>query len=344
MKGTFCLLIICLLTACSSIRYMEIETYNPSEITYPEHIRKILIVNNALPQPSDAGYRFDLLGVPQQNSKAETDSALFDACRALGTSIAEADFFDDVFFFHEGTRRDSSFVEAVKLTPEEVKSLCEETGADAVISLDRLLFDTKKEVTNLGEGYVTGSMYIDITGVFRGYLPGRNGPSITVEVSDSISFFEEAYNIEMLATQLPATEHALRIAGDYIGKKVYPAFVPHWKTELRWYFTASGARWKEATAYVAGEKWTNAAERWQYIYNSSSRWAGKALSASNLALASEIAGDLEKALEWAKVAHNLFEENRGNDHRHTRMQQLYIETLEKRILDDKKLNLQFGEE
>jgi hypothetical protein len=324
---------------------MEIETCNPSEITYPGNIRKILIVNNALPQPSDAGYVFNLFGVPQHSGdKAETDSALFDACRALGTAIAETNFFDDVLFFHEGTRKDSSFLEDVKLTPEEVVSLCEETGTDAVISFDRLLFDTKKEVVNLGESYVTGSIDIHIMGVVRSYLPARNTPAITVKASDSISFFEESYNIEMLAIQLPTTDNALRIAGDYIGRKIYPAFVPHWKKELRWYFTSSGARWKEATAYVAGKKWENASERWQYIYNSSSRWTNKAMSASNLALASEITGHLEKALEWAKIAHRLFESKKGDDDSNTQMQQLYVEILEKRILNDKKLNLQFGEE
>ena len=45
-----------LLSACSTINYVGIETYNPAEVTFPENVAKVLIVNNAVPQPEDAGY------------------------------------------------------------------------------------------------------------------------------------------------------------------------------------------------------------------------------------------------------------------------------------------------
>jgi hypothetical protein len=320
---------------------MEIETYNPSEITYPENIRKILIVNNATPQPADVGYVFNLFGIPQHVDKVETDSALFDACRALGTAIAGTDFFDDVLFFHERTNKDDN---SLKLTPQEVNCLCEETETDAVISFDHLLFDMQKEITAFTEGYVAGSIRIDVKGIARSYLPGKVSPAITVLASDSIFLQEDAYTLEELTLRLPTPDETLRIAGNYIGSKLYSLFVPHWKNEMRWYFSGNGARWKEATVYAVSGKWENASERWQYIYNSSTRWSEKAKSASNLALASEIAERLEKALEWAKIAHNLFESKKGNDHSYTQMQQLYVNTLEKRILNDKKLNLQFRRE
>jgi hypothetical protein len=319
---------------------MEIEAYNPSEVTYPESVHKILIVNNALPQPPDAGYEFTFLGQAQDTCTANVDSALFDASRALGVAIAETNFFDDVLFFHEGTRKDNSFLEDIRLSRDVVESVCEETGVDAVISFDRLLFATKKKVAIFAEGYVTGVIDIVMTGVMRSYLPGRTNPLVTIMVSDSVSFYEEAYNVELLSALLPSTDEALRIAGSYIGKKVYNAFVPHWETGLRWYFTGIGARWKEATAYTGSEKWDKAAERWQYIYDHTTNSANKAKSAANLALAAEISGDFEKALEWAKISHALFAENKGNENSHTLKQELYIATLEKRIVNDRKLNLQ----
>jgi hypothetical protein len=344
MKASFYLLIICLLTACSTVRYMEISAYNPSETTYPENVRKVLIVNNALPQPPDTGCEFKILGVLQDTCRMYADSALFDACRALGAAIAEADFFDDVLLFHEATRRDEVFYADVKLSPEAVNSLCEETGADAVISFDRLLFDMKNEITVLAEGYVSGSVRVDVRGVVRSYLPGRVNPTVTALVSDSIFWLNDAYNMEELDALFPAPGEALQIAANIIGIKLHPVFVPHWENEIRWYFTGIGARWKEAAAYATAGKWENASERWQYIYNTSSRWSDKAKSASNLALACEIGGQLEKALEWAEISRNLFEKNRGKDYARTRTQQLYSETLKQRILDDGKLNLQIGTE
>ena len=34
------------LSACSTINYVGIETYNPAEVTFPENVAKVLIVNN----------------------------------------------------------------------------------------------------------------------------------------------------------------------------------------------------------------------------------------------------------------------------------------------------------
>ncbi|MDR1258593.1 MAG: tetratricopeptide repeat protein [Tannerellaceae bacterium] len=345
MRKTYCLLpVICLLAACDSIRYVGIETYNPSDVTYPKSVRKVLIVNNALPQPPDTGYEFNFFGQPQDTCRANADSALFDACRSLGVAIAGTNFFDDVLLFHEGTRKDSFFLEDARLTREDVTSLCKETGTDAVISLDRLLFETKKKVTAYREDYLTGSIDVEMKGILRSYLPGRTNPVITITMSDSVSFFEEAYSPEMLSELLPTTDDALRISGGYIGGKMHQAFVPHWKNELRWYFTGPGARWKEAAAYASGGKWEKAAERWQYIYDHTQQWSNRAKSAASLALCYEIAGDFEKALEWAKVSSDLFGKNKGKGNSHTQKQELYITTLEKRIMNDRKLNLQIRDE
>jgi hypothetical protein len=337
----FALLILCLLTGCSSVRYIKIETYRPSEVTYPEQVRKVLIVNNALPQPPDRGYEFKLSGVLQDTCRANADSAIFDACRALGHALVETNYFDDVLLFQEATRKDAAFYLDTKLSPEEVTALCDETGADALISFDRLLFDMKKTVTGLGGWAVVGSIDLKIQGVVRAYLPGRTRPELSLMVSDSLYFMEEAVSPDLL--NLPPPDEALRVAGDYVGAKIHTAFVPHWSEDIRWFFTASGARWKEATAYASGEKWKEAAERWQWLYERSSRTT-RAKAASNLALASELSEDMEQALAWAKISYDLFRQSKGENHVYTKSLQFYAETLEKRIVDERKLNLQFGEE
>ncbi|MDR1644328.1 MAG: tetratricopeptide repeat protein [Tannerellaceae bacterium] len=344
MKGLLYLPVIGLLTACSAVRYIEISACNPSEVTYPPNVRKVLIVNNALPQSPDSGYEFNLMGAVQDTCRANADSALFDACRALGAAIVESEFFDDVLLFQEATRRDDASYADVQLSSEDVGALCAETGADAVISFDRLLFDMKKEIRAFPEGYLAGSIRIDVKGMVRSYLPGRKNPLLTAFVSDSL-WIEDvfSYSLEDLSLSLPAPDDALRIAGNFVGSKISPLFVPHWTNEVRWFFTNNGARWKEATAYAASGKWEKAAERWQYIHDKATRWSDKARSASNLALACEITGQMHKALEWAELAFDLFEKNKGDDAR-TREQQLYIEALKQRIANDGKLNLQFGTE
>jgi hypothetical protein len=345
MKNVCYLLIICLFAACSEIRYVGIETYNPSDITYPKSVRKVLVVDNALPQAPDTGYSYLISGADQGASRANADSALFDACRALGNALVDANYFDDVLLFDVGTRQDNTFLADVKLTTEQVQSLCEETGADAVISFDRLLFNMKREVSkNIFEGYFNGTIRIDIMGIARSYLPDKNKQPTTVLIADSIFWMESGVSIAYLDFILPTPDDALRTAAKYIGTKISSAFVPHWNEETRWYFTGIGSHWKKASAYAGAEKWESASESWQSLYEKASGWKEKAKSASNLALCYEMSGDLKKAGELASESYGLFLKNKGEESAYTLIQKQYMLTLEKRLQDDRKLNLQIGEE
>ena len=323
---------------------MDIQTYNPSEVTFPESVTKVLIVNNALPQPADVGYEYTLMGTKQDTCRALADSALFDACRSLGKSIVEADYFDDVLLYHHATRNDSIYYSDVKLLPEQIVSLCEETGAGAVISFDRLLFNMEKDVFAFPEGYLMGNIKVEIGGVVRCYLPGRSNPLATVFINDSIFWNESADNLSILKYVLPDANTTLRTAGQYIGAKVYINFVPHWVNESRWYYSGMGSRWKEAAAYTSGQKWTYAVERWNSIYKNAKDWKGQAKSASNLALCYEMEGKLEVAQEWATKSYDLFKKNVGDDNANTKLLKIYVGALQDRVRSDKKLNMQFGED
>lgn len=343
MRTLLYLSIVCLLSACSTIEYIGIETYNPAEVTFPKSVGKVLVVNNAVPQPDNAGYTYNLYGTVQDTACARADSALFDACRSLGKSIVDVSFFNDVLLYHDGTRRDGKHLVDEKLTPEAVKELCEETGTDAIISFDRLLFRMEKDVVAFAEGFVAGGVDVHISGVVRSYLPGRDNPLATVYMEDSVFWSESADNMELLKLYLPSPDEALRAAGQYIGAKVTPNFVPHWENETRWFFKGEGARWKEATAYALSDKWEEAAFRWRHIYTNSSSWKERAKAASNLALYYEMNTQLADAFEWATKSYNLFNSKKGQDYKYTKMQQLYLEALGGRIRSDQKLNKQFGQ-
>ncbi len=344
IKIIFIVSTICLFTACSSIKYLPIETYNPASVTFPDNVTRVLIVNNALPQSPETGYKETLFGKPQENPQAETDSALYDACRMLGKSIVEADYFNDVLLYDYPTRTDDQFLVDLKLSPEKVEELCRETETDAIISLDRLLFVTKKDVSALANDGVAGTISITMEGILRAYLPERIAPLATLTVADSMMFLEYAPNLETLKYFLPEPDTAIRIAGEYVGSKVYSTFVPHWKEDTRWYYTGQSSHWKEASAFASAGKWENAGQKWQSIYERLSDGKTKAKVASNLALSEEMEGHFEKAHEWAVKSHELFKEYAGKDAKETNLLAAYIMVLIDRGQSDKKLNIQFGQE
>ncbi len=330
-------LVACLFMACSPIQYVGIQVYNPSEVSFPAHAKKILLVDNAVVQPERSGYTYSLLGIRQDTARAYADSACMDACRSLGEALADASFFEDVLLYNRPFREDGNFLEDTPLTQDEVKKLCAETGADAVLSFDRLLFRMDKEVVRMAGGLFGGDIAVRIVGTVRGYLPEMNKPLATVLLQDSLFWEEVAETPLLLHTYLPNPSEALRAAGNYIGTQAAPCFVPHWTDDSRWLFKRQQSRWKEAVAYVMAEKWHESIPLWRVLYERSSRQEEKAEVASNLALAYEMETDLKEALFWAEKSHQLFLEKKGMENQYVKLQALYVEALKKRILSDRKL-------
>lgn len=330
------------LSACGSINYVNIETHKPAGITFPAVVKKVLIVNNAVPQPEYIGYEYLLKGIEQDTARVKADSALFDACRALGLSILETGYFNDVLLFHEPTRTDDQPLSDERLTPETVSLLCEENDADAIISIDRLLFEMKKTVTEISPLSCIGVIDVKIDAVLRAYLPGPASPLAKVLMADSVYWAEEAESLVTLQRYLPDPETALREAGKYLGAKASPNFVPHWQNEIRWYYTGGTTAWKQASAYANAQRWKMAMNVWESIYNSTSAENAKAKSASNIAFSCEMQGDYGKALEWAEKSLLLFKK-KGEDTKNYQLLYHYTNALRDRIQENRKLGIQFGE-
>lgn len=343
MRTAGCLLSVCLLASCSSMSYVGIETYNPAEVTFPAKVKKVLVVNNAVPQPDDVGCEFTLFGDKVDTCRVKADSALFYACSGLGKAMAEVPYFEDVLLYHEAVRKDDVYYENRKLTEEEVGALCDETDADAVVSVDRMLFESKKTVKAYADGFVGGEIEVRMSGVVCAYLRGRANPLAMVHVVDSVFFYEEAPNTVILDKALPQTDKALCTAAEYVGAKISPNFVPHWANETRWYYTGMGSKWKEATAYARSEKWEKALSHWMRIYEQSGGKTTRAKAATNVALAYEMGTRLEDACRWAERSAELFEEAEGSDGKNAKLSALYAEALRERVRSGKKLDVQFGE-
>ena len=105
-----------LFSACSTIEYIGIETYNPAEVTFPKSVKNVLVVNNALPQPDSLGYTYLVPGVTNQIFPILPD-ALLEAL-AKDFSFSEQERVDP---HHRAVR----FCTSWATTEENVTSLCQ---------------------------------------------------------------------------------------------------------------------------------------------------------------------------------------------------------------------------
>lgn len=336
-------ILIVLFTSCSSVRYLGIDTYNPAEVTFPDYVDKLLIVQNAVPQPPTTGYEYTHLGVLQDTCRANADSALYYACHSLGKAILQEEYFNDVLLYNSPLRTDNQFLIEQKLSPEQVSRLCDETGASAVISLDRLLFTSKRTDTSVAD-YLQGDIKVEMTGIFRAYVPRQSAPLAAVMITDSVFWSETADDMVILNVFLPTPDEMLSIAAVYLGDKIHSYFVPHWGHDTRWYYTGINTQWKEASAYIQSGKWEQASTRWENIHARSSKWETKAKTAANVALCKEMTGQFEEALKWAQTASDLYKAHTADDDRNRQLLAAYVEALGERIKANKKLDEQIGVE
>ncbi|MCC8172828.1 MAG: tetratricopeptide repeat protein [Parabacteroides sp.] len=332
------------MAACSSTRTVSIETYSPAEVTFPASVGTIVVVNNSAVQSPVSGHLYKQSGTIKPDT-VPADSAAWDACTALGVALHEPAYFNEVLLFHDTIRLDGMYDRVAKLTPRQVEDICSVSGADAVISLDGLWFNLCRETRDMPGGYVTGEIDVKVEGTVRAYLPGRANPLATVYLNDSVYWGREADNLLMLGLLLPTPEQALREAGKYVVMGAYKNFVPHWSGANRWFYTGSSSRWKEATAFAAREKWEEAAAYWKRFFEQERTATQRAKAAMNMALYYELKGDLLEALAWGKKGVSLFNgEDSGKNKKDSTLARLYVDTLMERIREEKKLNIQFGNE
>lgn len=340
MRSIWCVIWVCVFTSCGSVSYFNIETYNPAEVTFPSDVSKVLIVNNTVPQPPDTACEEILFGVLQDSCKTELDSAFVLVANSLGQALMESDYFYDILLYHNPIRSDNDFLADKRLTSEQIRDLCDETGTDAVISIDRLLFKSRREIDVISGDYLEGGLKVEMNTILRAYLPERTNPLATVVVEDSLVWQRVTTDWEYMASLLPSGTDGINTLAVYIGEKTGPYFVPYWKEERRWLFTNPGTKWKEATAFSKAQNWEEAILRWEALYDRSGQWQNKAQAASNLALSYEMTGKFDEAYEWVKKSTALFKENAAEEDQNRKMLTEYEEILVDRALKDRKLNKQ----
>jgi len=332
--------------SCSSIRIIEIETYNPSVITFPSEVKTIMIVNNSAQQSDDAGHRYMSKTKGDSLISASADSTAYKFCMSLGKAIAESPLFVDVRFCEDTLRRDSLFYNIKPFTVNDVDQFCNDYGVDALITLDKIFFNTIYLDKDMAVVY-GDVVNVEISGELRLLWPGQK-EVYTVPFLDSLSWVLEdgGFFIDNITKELlrrSDIKSAMLYISEHVGNRVHTSFVPHWSEDKRWFYTSLSSEWKSGSVYAGAVKWAEAQKIWEPLYNKAENWKKKARLSSNLALCNEMTGNFEKASEYAKISYDLFKEHDVEGSSYTSIQKLYIEVLDKRKQDDVLLSKQLQE-
>lgn len=328
-----------LTTSCNSLDTLVVNVEKPAQITLPNNVNTIVIVDNSVPQTPNLGHVEYIRG-QKSNAPIRVDIDSLNQILAadLFQYVADKNYYNDVIFYEKPLRADNDFTQILPLDSTLVQDICADNQADALISLDRFLVATA--VSEQDYDYGTTIKYMDVRMDVRFKVYDNTGRPISppLYLNDSIYWTATySYNSPISET-LPTREEALQTAADYVAQKLGDALSPYWDSDLRWYYSDV----KEANNLLQNSDWQGALKLWKAAYDKETKnKKKKARLANNIALAYELSDDIKEALNWITVACDLFEQTQKTslDAEHLAKATEYKDDLTIRNEDFRLLNL-----
>lgn len=315
----------------SSFKSLVIETAKPSTHMLPEDIHSLTLVNRGI---TDDFLNFNKDSLQQfffsrgfRYESVVLDSLAADTTlKALGELLFESGRYDVVIPEERFLERHKEFyLIPEKLDWDEVSSWCEEFNTDALLVIERyfnkIMTDYKTfNGPNGDPAYASASIDSKYDVVVKIYDPARQEIIRQLVVDDTISWKDGGYSTKMIFDELPSIKECLIQTGVQAALDLDEKLSPNWIKENRIFFVINSTDESQITLLANDNKWQEAYDYWLQ-YATSAKKSIKSKAEFNLALASEMLGDIDSAIEWA---------NKSYYTKYMQQTQNYLLTLKKR--------------
>jgi tetratricopeptide (TPR) repeat protein len=222
-----------------------------------------------------------------------------------------------------------------------VTDICTKNNVDAIISLET--FDSnnhfdmherqaerkeKNQVIKYTE--YTAGLDVQIDAGWRIYYPLQKQLVDQNVFIDNKRWTNSNDSKKRAEQGLPSQERSVSDAGSFAGNQYAIRVSPRWIWVSREYYKKGNTDFETATRKIQTNDWKGAAEYWQkQTQNPDPKIAG--MANFNMALACEMEGNLDAALEWLKKAYTDYNNKKAR---------YYMATIQQRIDDQYRLDEQ----
>lgn len=327
------------ITSCSTASH-QMQILKPAAITIPSTIRQVGIVNRSLPEKGQGFHNF-MEGLVTGESIAADREGSQECLRGLATGLNEGPRFTAVVVEGLDLRGTGTREWPENLQWEQVGDICNRFKVDALIALETFdsdlafrkssadverVIDKKKVIVK----EYSVDLMMNVRSGWTIYQPAGQNLVDQNAFTDEMRWEETGDTPDEALSRLPSKRNAINKSAYFSGLQYAVRISPTWVTESRSYFRKANDDFKVAGKYVKQDKWTNAIEIWKkYTLSTDPKVAGRACF--NMALASEVDGNLPIALEWANRAWEQHGLKRARD---------YGQLIEMRIRQQQKLDRQ----
>ncbi|WP_423127658.1 DUF6340 family protein [Gaoshiqia sp. Z1-71] len=298
-----------LLGACAvNLKTFTIETATPSSDLLPDKIVSLTLMNRSVTNEFQ-NYDKDSLQRYFYRKKFDVNAVVLDSMAADTTLKVLADLLFSSGRYDVVIPEDRNFARNLKfyqlseeLDRDEVRRICTEFNTDALLVIERyynkLITDYTIHPPLFGyEQFATAAIDSKYDAIVKIYEAESGNVVRQVLVSDTISWFESDTATERLFAKLPSVKECLIQTGIRVALDLDAKLSPNWVKENRAYFLLNDDADK-VNGFIKNQDWQAAYDYW-LAYSNQPKSSIKFRAEYNLALASEMLGSVDEAIEWA---------------------------------------------
>jgi hypothetical protein len=287
-------LVLLTLSSCAEYKIISIQTLKPSGLAITSEFSNPVIV---------ASIYKGIEGVEESMAQAAIDSiAAVEAVFVLSENLFDTPWFQGLEISTRIFFRDDASQFILPFPWKTVEGLAAENNADLVISLEYLKIKPTTQSYSYWDGYMNkyyGSLTMGIYGFWRVYDLKKQKIVADYLYKDTLIWDQTDYTRVRIGEHLPGFFSAAKYCGYITGSEFAKQIAPSWMDEQRLYYIKGSKYMRKAVEFVQNNQWLDAASQWQkVIQNPKIKPEIAAKAAFNMALANEMKGNFDIALEW----------------------------------------------
>ena len=307
------LLLMLSITSCKT-NLVYINVLQPAPVSIRGDAQTAGLLNRSIPDPANPKLT-ELHNALGANTKEITEEGSAQAVEGLKNALIEQNRFTEVTTIQEKPYYASlvgSF--SPPLSWKEVRDICKRDSVDVLLVLE--VFDTRLQIpppaaptlpkspTELINGVMNTQVPVttDIKTGWRIYDPQQKTINDEIYLSNGFTFTAGVINAPQAITALMARKELIKQTADQLGRNYALRIIPYWQEVTREYYVKGTPQFRVAMRKARTGNWEEAGALWmKETENRKRKIAGRACY--NMAIISEINGELDQAVSWAQKAY-----------------------------------------
>ncbi len=313
MKKYLTILIAVMALISCKTQQLYLSVVEPAPVTLPSYIKNMGVINRSVPTDKTKGLDILDKALSLEGVNLDKDGAM-ESIRGLSDELEHNARFNEIKTLNDVDFRTSALTDfPTPLTWEIVEQICRESGTDALFSLEKFDTDThlnyssrktemKTPLGNIPALEHQANMETLVKTGWRIYDPGSKLILDEYIYNESINFTGRGINPLVAASALVGRKDAVNQVSNKAGHGYALRIIPFQVRVMRDYYVKGTDNFKIAHRKAQVGKWDEAGQLWQKeTDNPKVKIAGRA--SYNMAIISEINGDLDSALKWAQKSY-----------------------------------------